>query len=394
MLDITAPVPRDPLFELSASCLADTRPERLDLILGVYRDDAGNSPVMEAVHQAEARMLERRGSKEYVGLSGSMAYNDAMTNLMLAGTDLAPRATAIQAVGGTGALRLVAEFLHATDPRRTLYLGLPAYVNHIPVFEASGLHVETYEFTRDGHLNVEALLETARGAEKGDVILLQGCAHNPTGLTMPMEVWKQLTEVMVERELVAFIDQAYYGLGDGLEGDLAGMQYMLERVPNAVVAVSASKAFSLYSERTGLAMVLTDPARRAHVRGLLEIIARADYSQSPAHGADIVTEILTTPELDAMWRDELTSMRDRLATLRSRLRAGIESRTDVDFSALGEQNGMFLRFPLDGDAMDRLRVQYAIYGLPSGRINLAGIPIDRVDEVAEAVAAVANDSRH
>lgn len=376
----------DPLWELAAAFARDPRERKLDLIVGVYRDDEGESPVMQAVHSAERALVDAAPSKQYVGLSGDARFNRAMSRLLLDDPELEARAITIQTVAGTGALRLLADLLAATGPGRTVLLGTPAYVNHPSILAAAGLRTLEYPLVADGRIDGDAMLAAVRSAAPGDVLLIQGCCHNPTGLSMPEALWDQLADALLEHGVIPFVDQAYFGLGDGLDADLAGMRRLLARVPEAVVSVSASKAWGLYSERTGCAIVLTsDDDRRAYAQTALETIARASYSQPPAHGALIVTGILSEPALSGVWRSELEGMRLRLGTLRQRLADGI---AHPAAAPLREQRGMFLMLPLSRDEMATLRERYGIYGLPSGRINLAGIPSARVAEVAAAIGAV------
>jgi aspartate aminotransferase len=375
----------DPLWALTAECAADPRPHRLDLIIGVYRDESGRCPTFAAVRAAELELAAASPGKQYTGLSGHAGFTAAMTGLLLGDPALQARATTVQTVAGTGALRVLAEFLAATGPERTVHLGTPAYVNHPAVLAAAGLRTEPYPVLRPG-----AVLETAERAARGDVLLVQGCCHNPTGTGLSRQEWRRLAEICTRRGLVPFVDQAYYGLGDGLTEDLAGMRDLLEAVPDAVVAVSGSKAFGLYSDRVGCAVVLTaDPAHGRYARGMLESIARADYSQPPAHGAQVVAHILGDPVLRGQWRSELEAMRVRLTDLRSALTAAIGNPDGSGlFAGLAQQRGMFARLPLTDAEMTRLRQDHAIHGLPGGRINLAGLPASRIPDVADAVRTV------
>jgi aspartate aminotransferase len=379
MLLTLDPPTADPLWQLTADYARDDRAQRLDLIVGVYRDDTGGAPVMSAVRAAELRLAERAGSKAYVGPAGCARFTGSTAALLLGDAGLTARTAGVQTVAGTGALRLLAELLAATGPDRTVLLGTPAYVNHPAILAAAGLRTVTHPVTPDG----SAMLAAVHAARPGDALLIQGCCHNPTGLSMPAALWDELAAAMARRGVVPFFDQAYFGLGDGLEEDLDGMRRLLRAVPDAVVAVSASKAWGLYSERAGCALILSDdPRHRGHAATLLENIARASYSQPPAHGAAIVAEILADPALTACWRAELETMRRRLGMLRD----GLARHTG--FAGLGDQRGMFLKLPLGPAAMRRLRSEHAVYGLPSGRINLAGIPAGRVETVARALLAV------
>ncbi|MDQ4502528.1 aminotransferase class I/II-fold pyridoxal phosphate-dependent enzyme [Sinomonas sp. ASV322] len=391
LIDLPA-VEADPLWALREVYDADPRPGKLDLILGVYRDDDGVCPVMGAVRAAELRLARGTAanpgpaSKEYRGLGGSEVFTRLLGDLVL-GPDLAARAVGIQSVAGTGALRMLSELIAVTGPGRTVLVGTPAYVNHVPILTAAGLAVRTYPLVGgDGTLDVAATLDAIRHARPGDVLLLQGCCHNPTGLSLPADAWGDLAVALAAAGVVPFIDQAYYGLGDGLDADLAGMRRLLANVPEAVVAVSCSKAFGLYSERVGAAYVFArTPGEGAAARTLLEGIARSSYSQPPGHGADVVAEVLGSPVLRSAWRDELESMRLRLARLRAGLVASVDSPA---WRAMGGQRGMFLRLPLDAAQMAVLRDRAAVYGIPSGRINLAGIPESRVAEVGAAIGSV------
>ncbi|GHC82042.1 aromatic amino acid aminotransferase [Nocardiopsis terrae] len=381
----------DPLWRLTAACDADRRPHRLDLIVGVYRDDTGTSPVFGAVAEAERRLAERSPSKEYLGPAGNRAFTGALTELLLPSDRVRERTLAIQSVAGTGALRLLAELLAETGPDRTVYLGTPAYLNHRTILATAGLRVHEYPMLlADGRPDPDAALEAIATASPGDVLMIQGCCHNPTGTAMPTERWEELARAMLARGVVPFVDQAYFGLGDGLEADLEGMRRMLDLLPEAVVAVSASKAWGLYNERTGCAVVVSDDStRRAHAYGILETVARAGYSQPPDHGARIVHEILRDPGLYTDWLTELEGMRERLGALRGGLADALAHRTGTTvFEPLREQRGMFLRLPLAEPDMGRLREEHAIHGLPSGRINLAGVPTHRLDHLADAIARV------
>lgn len=381
----------DPLWQLTAACDTDPRPDRLDLLVGVYRDDTGSSPVLGAVAEAERNLAARSPSKEYLGPAGNRDFTDALTRMLFPSEDVRSRTLAVQSVAGTGALRLLAELLAVTGPDRTVHLGTPAYLNHRTILTTAGLRVREYPMLLpDGRPDPDAALAAVATAAPGDVLLIQGCCHNPTGAAMPTRNWDELAHAMSVRGVVPFVDHAYFGLGDGLDADLEGVRRMLDVLPEAVVAVSASKAWGLYNERTGCAIVVSDdPARRALAYGVLETTARAGYSQPPDHGARIVHEILTRPELRTRWTDELDSMRRRLGRLREGLTDALTARTPAtEFEALREQRGMFLRLPLTADQMGRLRDEHAIHGLPSGRINLAGVPVHLLDRVADAIARV------
>lgn len=380
----------DPVWELTRRYAADPRPDRLDLTLGVYRDENLQAPVMDAVHDAERLLLGRRESKQYRGPSGHPAFTARMSSLLL-GEELAQRAIGVQTVAGTGALRLLAEFLAHFEPGRRVILGAPSYVNHAPVLRAAGLDIHAVPFLdASGRPWLEPTVDALRSARPGDAVLLQGNCHNPSGASLTPAMWDRLTDEIIRAGVIPFIDQAYYGLGDGFEEDLAGMRRLLARVPEGVVSVSCSKAFSLYSERVGCALLLLDPSGTPGAMSTLEAIARAAYSQPPHHGAAIVATILGDEELERSWRDELERMRNRVTRLRDGLIGGaLAAGAPARFAALRDQRGLFLSLPLSPTAMHRLQHDFGAYGLPSGRINLAGVPRTAVDRLASALAEVA-----
>ncbi|MBT2403245.1 MULTISPECIES: aromatic amino acid transaminase [unclassified Streptomyces] len=391
MLELLLPPPVDPLWDLTEAFGADARPERLNLVLGVYRDHTGGTPVMAAVREAEIRLAERSESKEYRGLSGNGAFNRAMVSMVLGTGEAAERAVAVQTVAGSGALRLLADLVCRTRPGTTVWISDPAYVNHRPILEAAGLTVRTYGWLdAEGRSDTAAMLRDLEDARRDDVVLLQGCCHNPTGVDPSPQAWEAVAELSVRNGWVPFVDLAYHGLGDGLEADLAATRMLAERVPEMLIAISCSKNFGLYSDRTGCAVVL-GASRQAlrHAETALQNAARTLYSMPPEHGAAVVTAILEDDGLRAAWRAELDAMRGRITANRSDLTAqlmglGWESQAE----SLARQKGMFSMLPLTPDQMLRLRSQFAIYGTTSGRVNIAGIPADRIPCLAQGIAGV------
>ncbi|MGW7362500.1 amino acid aminotransferase [Streptomyces sp. NPDC054841] len=391
MLELLPSPPVDPLWDLAAEYAADTRPERLDLVLGVYRDHTGTTPVMAAVRKAELHLAERSASKEYRGLSGNTAFNRAMLSMVLGTEALTARATAVQTVAGTGALRLLADLVRQTHPGATVWISDPAYVNHRPILEAAGLKVRTYgRLDSEGLPDTTGMLDDLRAAGSKDVVLLQGCCHNPTGVDPSFETWEALAELAATNGWVPFVDLAYHGLGDGLEADLRATRMLADRLPEMLIAVSCSKNFGLYSDRTGCAVVLGS-SRQAlrHVETALQNAARTLYSMPPEHGAAVVTTILEDVQLRAAWRAELDVMRNRITANRSDLVAHLGALgCGTQAEALARQKGMFSMLPLTPDHMRRLRRQFAIYGTASGRINIAGISAHRIPFLAQGIAAV------
>ncbi|MCP9956575.1 amino acid aminotransferase [Streptomyces sudanensis] len=385
MLELLPAPPADPLWDLAAEFGADPRPERLNLVLGVYRDHTGATPVMRAVREAEARLAELSASKEYRGLSGNTVFNRAMLSLVLGGDVPPGRAVAVQTVAGTGALRLLADLVRQTRPGTTVWISDPAYVNHRPILEAAGLAVRTYRWT-----DPAGMLEDLRGAGREDVVLLQGCCHNPTGTDPSREVWEALADLADRAGWTPFLDLAYHGLGDGLDEDLWAARMLARRLPEVLAAVSCSKNFGLYADRTGCAIVLGASARALrNVETALQNAARTLYSMPPEHGAAVVATILRDAELRGAWRAELDAMRDRIAGNRAALAAALEALgCGAVAEPLARQKGMFAGLPLSPEQMAALRRDHAVYGTAGGRINIAGLPSDRVDRLAGAIAAV------
>ncbi|MEU6880535.1 amino acid aminotransferase [Streptomyces sp. NPDC046712] len=386
MLELLPAPPVDPLWDLAAEFAADPRPERLNLVLGVYRDHTGGTPVMAAVKEAEIRLAERSISKEYRGLSGNTAFNRAMLTMVLGGLgteDLTARATAVQTVAGTGALRLLADLVSRTRPGTTVWISDPAYVNHRPILEGAGLRVRTY-----GH--GAGMLGDLAAARRDDVVLLQGCCHNPTGIDPTVEMWEELATLSAANGWVPFVDLAYHGLGDGLTADLWATRMLAERLPEVLIAVSCSKNFGLYSDRTGCAIVVGSSAKALrHVETALQNAARTLYSMPPEHGAAVVATVLEDERLRAAWLAELDGMRHRITANRADLVAHLRALgSEEQATSLARQKGMFSMLPLTPDQMHRLRRQYGIYGTTSGRINIAGVSAHRIPYLAQGIATV------
>ncbi|MFJ6997661.1 aromatic amino acid transaminase, partial [Streptomyces sp. NPDC003090] len=385
MLELLPVPPVDPLWNLAAEYGADERPQRLNLVLGVYRDHTGVTPVMRAVREAEIRLAEHAASKEYRGLSGNAAFNRAMLSLVLGGDVPAGRATAVQTVAGTGALRLLADLVRQTRPGATVWISDPAYVNHQPILEAAGLTVRAYRWT-----DHDGLLADLGDAGRDDVVLLQGCCHNPTGVDPTREVWEALADLASRAGWVPFLDLAYHGLGDGLEEDLWAARMLAARLPEVLVAVSCSKNFGLYADRTGCAIVLGASERALrHAETALQNAARTLYSMPPEHGAAIVAAVLEDAGLRGMWRDELDGMRARIAANRAALVAELRALgCDALAGPLARQKGMFAGLPLTAGQMALLRREHAVYGTATGRINIAGLPEAQAGRLAGALVAV------
>lgn len=395
MLATLATVAPDPLWGLTAAFRADPRPDKVDLVVGVYRDDSGQTPVMAAVKAGEERLAAAGASKAYRGLAGNADFNVGLATLLL-GNDVGrlSRQHTMQTVGGTGALRLLADFIAVASPGARVWVSDPGYVNHVPIMRAAGLAVDRYRWRAEGGvLDADAMFADLWAARAGDVVLLHGCCHNPTGIDMSMEVWQTVAERCAKQGLIPLVDMAYLGLADGLEQDAAGLRLLVDALDTVLVAASCSKSMGLYCERTGAAMVIgKSRAALQPVGGVLERITRSNYSMPPDHGAAIVAAILGDAALTASWRNELEHMRQRIVGNRRRLDGALASLgAPVALQNLSRHKGMFSMLPLDADAMERLRADHAIYGTQGGRINIAGLAPEQIDRVAGALVAVALD---
>ena len=396
MLTTLATVTPDPLWGLTAAFRADPRPNKVDLVVGVYRDETGRTPVMAAVKMAEERLAAAGTSKAYRGLAGNTEFNAGLAALLL-GHDAGrlARQTTMQTVGGTGALRLLADFIAVASPGARVWVSDPGYVNHVPIMRAAGLMVERYRWQADGGvLDADAVLADLAAARAGDIVLLHGCCHNPTGIDMGLGVWQAVAERCAKQGLVPLVDMAYLGLAEGLEPDTQGLRQLVDALDTVLVAASCSKSMGLYCERTGAAMVIgKNMATLQPVGGVLERITRSNYSMPPDHGAAIVAAILADATLTARWRDELEHMRQRIVGNRRRLDDALASLgAPAALQNLSRHKGMFSMLPLDADAMERLRVDHAIYGTQGGRINIAGLAPEQIGRVADALVAVASET--
>lgn len=379
----------DPLFELVREFKSDTRQHKVDMVIGVYKDDHGETPVMDVVHQAEVNLLQARVSKAYKTPVGNEAFNLSMSKLLL-GNELKSLGEyyTISTIGATGGLRLIGEFIALHNPNATIWSTDPGYINHQAIFTKCGLSVEFYRWQNiNGQVDVTKILEDLEKVQFGDVILLHGCCHNPTGLDLSLEGWKVVADFCKRRGLIPFIDIAYQGFGDGLEADAEGLRYLANALETLFITASCSKNMSLYCERTGVAMILSPTSKITNkVKVCMENLARMNYSMPANHGAAIATQVLNNQE---KWCAELEKMRIRISSLRSRLVDNL-STYDVSENMLDMRyhKGMFSMLPFDKMQMQKLKEEYAIYGTDNGRINIAGMSNSQIDYIAHALAAV------
>jgi len=387
--------PPDAILGLNEAFTRDTTTGKINLTTGVYKDASGSTPVLECVKEAERRLIESEVSKGYLGIDGMKEFSDASRGLLFGAdheiTD-SGRATTVQAPGGTGALRVAAEFLAAAFPEATIWCSRPTWPNHPNIFRAAGLAISEYgyydEATRG--LDAQAMLDSLAQVPAGDIVCLHACCHNPTGVDPSIEQWGQIAEIVADRGLLPLVDFAYQGFGDGLESDAAGLRALARPGCRMLVASSFSKNFGLYRERVGALTVVTGDSDTASVvLSHLKRTIRGNYSNPPAHGAGIVTTILDDAELRAGWEVELAEMRSRINDMRQALANGLSAAApDHDFSSVIRQRGMFSFSGLSPEQVDRLKDEFGIYMVRNGRINVAGVTADNVGKLCESIAAV------
>jgi aromatic-amino-acid transaminase len=392
MFEALQPAPADKIIALIGLYRADPRPGKVDLGVGVYKDVDGRTPVMRAVREAEKRLLASQDTKTYLGLAGDTAFNAAMIKLAFGETADLSRIRAAQAPGGSGALRLVAELLQRSRAGATIWLSDPTWPNHPPVMRAAGLQVRDYPYfdAASGRVRFDDMLAALRTANRGDIVLLHGCCHNPTGANLDLAQWAQVADVLLERGLLPFVDIAYQGFGEGLDADAAGLRLLAERMPEMVVASSCSKNFAVYRDRVGAAMILAKDGAQADLAlGQMLAAARALYSMPPDHGAAAVRMVLEDAELKADWEAELEEMRLRMLRLRVAFAEALRRQSNSDrFDFVASHRGMFSRLGLTEAQVERLRAEHAIYMVGDSRINVAGLPDEGMDELAKAIVSV------
>lgn len=396
MLETLKLLPSDPILGLLAAYRADPAARKLDLGVGVYKDEQGETPILEAVRAAEQALLAEQTTKAYIGPGGNDAFNAAVTALLLGEAHPALRAgrvRTLQSPGGCGALRLGAELIHgATAGAAIVHVSDPTWANHVPLLSGAGLKLERYPYydPASGGVRFAAMLERLDELPAGSVVLLHGSCHNPTGADLTEAQWQALAELLQKRRLLPFVDIAYQGLGGGLEQDACGARLLAGALPEMLIAVSCSKNFGLYRERVGALIVVGASGTQAEAAASqLRKIARGLYSMPPDHGAAIVARILADAPRAALWHSELARMRERMQSLRDELtRALARTCPRHDFGAIARQRGMFSLLTLPPGAVDRLREQHHVYMTADGRINIAGLRRDSIPHLAEALGAV------
>ncbi|MFA7503369.1 MAG: amino acid aminotransferase [Burkholderiaceae bacterium] len=387
--------PRDPILGLTEAFLADKRPEKVNLGVGVYYDDSGKLPVLEAVAEAERRRIASSPARGYLPIEGFAQYNQAVQHLLF-GADsplLADKRVAtFECLGGTGALRVGADFLRRLTDKGKVLISDPSWENHRAIFEAAGFEVATYPYyDPDTHgVRLDEMIAAIEAASPGDVVVLHACCHNPTGVDIDAAQWERVVEACRRSGAMPFLDMAYQGFGDGIEQDAAALRLFAASGQNLLVASSFSKNFSLYGERVGaLSIVTADADETARVTSQVKRLIRANYSNPPTHGAALVATVLTTPALRGQWEEELAGMRERIRAMRTGLVEGLADKgVTRDFSFVTRQRGMFSYSGLSREQVERLRDEFGIYAVGSGRICLAALNSGNLQRVVKAIAAV------
>jgi aromatic-amino-acid transaminase len=387
--------PRDPILGLNEAFGADTRTNKVNLGVGMYYNDEGKIPLLRAVKEAERLRLEAAQPRGYLPIEGIAAYDAAVQSMLFGAQSTllgSGRLVTAQALGGTGALKIGADFLARFSPGAKVLISDPSWENHRALFESAGFKVETYPYYDAATRGVrfEAMLAALRDAPVGTIVVLHACCHNPTGVDLTEAQWREVVAVVRERRLLPFLDIAYQGFGDGIEPDGAAVRLFADAGVPFFVASSFSKSFSLYGERVGaLTIVTSDKDEATRVMSQLKRVIRTNYSNPPTHGASLVAAVLTTPALRQMWETELAEMRERIKAMRSTLVEGLKARGVAgDFSFILKQRGMFSYSGLTADQVARLQKDFGVYAVSSGRICVAALNSRNIGHTCDAIAAV------
>ncbi len=387
--------PRDPILGLTEAFNSDSRPGKVNLGVGIYYDDSGRIPLLEAVRRAERARVDAAPARGYLPIEGYGAYNQAVQKLLF-GADsplLADgRVATFEALGGTGALRVGADFLRRLYPQAGVWISDPSWENHRALFEAAGFEVKTYPYYDPAShgLRFDAMLAALRSLPAHSIVVLHACCHNPTGVDLDAAQWEAVVAAVRDRQLVAFLDMAYQGFAEGIDADAMAVRRFSDAGLPFFVSSSFSKSFSLYGERVGaLSIVTANRDESARVTSQVKRVIRTNYSNPPTHGAAIVASVLSTPELRKLWESELAGMRDRIRAMRSGLVQRLrENGVEQDFSFVERQRGMFSYSGLNPVQVARLRDDFGIYAVGTGRICLAALNSGNIDAVAKAMAEV------
>ena len=388
-------LPADPILGLMLACREDNNPQKVDLGVGVYRDEQGETPILKAVLDAQQRHIESETTKSYIGPPGEPAFNDLMRELIFGRGHAVlkdNRVSSAQTPGGCGALRVGAELINRAKPGATIWVSDPTWANHVPLLGNAGLHIKTYPYFDpvSSSLREQEMMDTLSKVPAGDLVLLHGCCHNPCGVDLAEAHWHQLAKLANQQGFTPFIDMAYQGLSSGVEEDATGVRVMADAVPELIVASSCSKNFGLYRDRVGaIAVVSTTANLSESLSSQLMNVIRGIYSMPPNHGGAIVKTILGDETLTQAWLQELGEMRDRINGMRDAMSSKLAERTGSNrFDFIREQLGMFSFLGIDKEQIATLQKNASIYIVDSSRINVAGVNTSNIDYVCDAIAAV------
>ena len=395
LFSAVAMAPRDPILGLNEQYAADPNPQKVNLGVGVYFDDNGKLPLLQCVQAAEKALMDTPTARGYLPIDGIAAYDNAVKALVF-GADAEPvtsgRVATVQAIGGTGGLKIGADFLHKLNPNAKVLISDPSWENHRAIFQNAGFEVDTYAYydAAKRGVNFDGMLQSLRSAAPGTIAVLHACCHNPPGYDITPAQWDQVIEVVKANNLVAFLDMAYQGFGHGIAEDGAVIGKFVAAGLNIFVSTSFSKSFSLYGERVGaLSVVANDKEEAARVLSQLKIVIRTNYSNPPTHGGAVVAKVLTTPALRQQWEEELGAMRVRIKAMRQKLVDGLQAAgVQQDMSFMTQQIGMFSYSGLTKEQMLRLRSEFGVYGTDTGRICVAALNSQNVGYVCQAIAKV------
>lgn len=392
MLTDLTPQPADKILALMQMFREDPREQKIDLGVGVYKDANGVTPVMRAVKAAERQLVETQGTKAYTGLAGDPAFSRAMRKLILGASDDETRVAAVATPGGTGAVRQGLELMRYADPNAAIWLSLPTWPNHPSIVKYVGVPLREYRYFDSATRGVDfdGMLADLRQAKRGDMVLLHGCCHNPTGANLTEEQWGAVADLLEETGAIPFVDIAYQGFGDGLEEDAFGPRLLAKRLPELIIAASCSKNFGVYRERTGLLMALAPNEKaKGEAQATLAFLNRQNYSFPPDHGARVVQMILDDPALRGDWEAELEDVRTGMLALREQLATELRQRSNSErFDFIAHHRGMFSRLGATPEQVTELRETHGIYMVGDSRMNIAGLNKDTVPLLASAIIAV------
>jgi len=379
------------LWTAIAACAADKRPQKIDLLVGVYKDKNGRTPVMKAIRLAEEHLWQQQETKSYLAVTGRDTFSTAILDLVLGSSPARHRAHGLQTVGGSGALRILLELVKRSSPAATVWISDPGYPGHLTAAGGVGLGIRfyPYEVTAAGTLNADVVLATLAAAKKGDVVIIDAGCHNPTGIDLSADAWLAVGEICARQGLVPLVDVAYQGLAHDVVADVAGITMLTSVVHSAFVAVSCSKTFGVYRERAGAAIVIgpTQGAIQGLMQSLVEITF-SSYAVPPDHGAALVEAVLGDISLRAIWQEELLSMSQYLRHCRRRFAEAIENGSALGLEHIRNGHGIFAMLPLSSRQMCELRERFAIHGLQNGRVNLTGVSETQLQAIGAAVRAV------